>query len=153
MNTLLIAVIAAAIIIVLLFILKSRSVTTIEHPQEAAKSTKAAGAGFEGFQGECEGVKYVADSYDPTTITIEIYTRVEKGKQLEVNARKNRPEAINDERAREIEALLDYGADYLDIGYNTDRIAAEFPMAKVSVNKAFAEKITRHLIRLKHKSV
>lgn len=88
---------------------------------------------FKPFDGVCGGVEYVADSYDPTTVTVEIETPGGLAKELEVNARSRRPPLPDDGRAVEVEGLLRLGADYIDVGYNTDRVAAEFPAASIEL--------------------
>ncbi|MCR4288173.1 MAG: hypothetical protein NUW09_09195, partial [Deltaproteobacteria bacterium] len=120
----------------------------------------------EEFKGAYNGVEYVVACYGVNPgkggtfkggepiVTVEINTEGELKKPLEVNARKFSSiiADIKDERMPDIQALISLGADYIDIGFNTSRVAAEVPLGKARVDKALAEKIVPHLIRLRELS-
>lgn len=146
---LLIAVIAG--IIIFFVILKSRSTGTVELPAQKIRNPRPAP-----FTGECAGVAYTVDNLSEEFITVEIEAPL-VSKPLEFNIRRNDPgkstSALEgDNRKAEIEALISLGAVYFDIGYNTSRVAVEFPAGSVNIDKGFAEKAVSHLIRLRDKS-
>lgn len=161
---------AVFFIFVLLLILKRRSVSTVKMPGKGMTGTYGVGpapfARPEEFKGAYNGVEYVVACYGvkpgkggtfkdgEPIVTVEIYTEGELKKPLEVNTRKffSIIADINDERLPDIQALISLGADYIDIGFNTSRVAAEVPLGKARVDKALAEKIVPHLIRLRELS-
>ncbi len=161
---------AVFFIFVLLLILKRRSVSTVKMPGGGMTGTygneSARFARPEEFKGAYNGVEYVVACYgvkpgkDGTfkdgepIVTVEIYTEGELKKPLEVNTRKffSIIADSRDERITDIQALVSLGADYIDIGFNTSRVAAEVPLGKARVDKALAERIVPHLIRLKELS-
>ncbi|MBI2413902.1 MAG: hypothetical protein HYV24_11930 [Deltaproteobacteria bacterium] len=145
LSTIVVIIIVLAAL-ALIFALKSRGVGGGAPAQPSVRAERP-----RSFTGSLSGVDFVADSYDSTTVTVEIDAKGIK-RPLEVNARKGRPEALVDERKGEIEALLDLGADYIDIGFNTDRVAAEFPVKSVDVTRGLAERVVAILIRLRDKS-
>lgn len=167
------AVIFAAVIV---FILRKRSVVRAANYQQAAglpekkpdiaktKTRIVAGRNLpKAFTGECKGVAYSAevlgfspDENDPESggtpcVTVAIDVPKPLLKELEVNARKTRP-AVSGNRAAHINALLDMGADYIDVGFNTTRVAAEVPVTKAVVDRALAERIVEQLIKLRELS-
>lgn len=161
---------AVFFIFVVLLILKMRSVSTVKMPGKGMAGAYGKGsAPFqrpEEFKGAYNGVEYVVACYgvkpgkDGTfkdgepIVTVEIYTEGELKKPLEVNTRKffSIIADSNDERIADIQALVSLGADYIDIGFNTSRVAAEVPLGKARVDKALAERIVPHLINLRELS-
>ncbi|MFZ2302543.1 MAG: hypothetical protein WAW10_11835 [Gallionella sp.] len=121
----------------------------------------AGAKGFELLSGVYNGVEYVAEElgevvfeniFEPT-VTVHIRTETWQVKQpMEVNARKKRPAIAHDRRAADINSLLDYGATYIDIGYNTDWVAAEFPLSRVTMDRDLAEHVVGCLVRLRNSS-
>ncbi|MDO8464527.1 MAG: hypothetical protein Q7S46_04635 [Gallionella sp.] len=117
--------------------------------------------GFEPLSGVYNGVEYVAEElgevvlgnvFEPT-VTVHIEAKTWPIKQpTEINARKKRPVIAHDHRAADINSLLDYGATYIDIGYNTDWVAAEFPSSRVTMDRGFAEHVAECLVRLRNSS-
>jgi hypothetical protein len=140
-------VIIAVVAVVIVFIaLKSRSVV----PAQRAEARHEAGDAS-AFEGKVNGVGYTVERYSSDIVTVEIAAPGGVARPLEVNARKMRP-ALMDERKGEIEALLDMGADYIDVGFNTDRVAAEFPATRGDVGKGLAEKAVHYLVVLRERS-
>ncbi|MBI5889003.1 MAG: hypothetical protein HZB82_09925 [Deltaproteobacteria bacterium] len=167
------AVIFAAVIV---FIIRKRSVVRAANYQQAAglpeekpdvvktKARIAAGRNLpKAFTGEYKGVAYSAetlgfnpDKDDPSAfgtpcVTVSIDAPKPLSRELEVNARKTRP-AVSGDRAAHIDALLDMGADYIDVGFNTTWVAAEVPATKAVVDRALAERIVERLIKLRELS-
>ncbi len=154
---------AVFLIFVVFLILKKRSVSTVRMPGAGApgSSGPAPMARPEEFKGEYNGVEYVVACYgvkpgkggakSEPIVTVEIYTEGELKKPLEVNTRKffSVIADINDKRAADIQAVIALGADYIDIGFNTSRVAAEVPVGRARVDRALAEKIVGHLISLR----
>ena len=117
--------------------------------------------GFEPLSGVYNGVEYVAEVlgevvleniFEPT-VTVHIGAENWQIKQpMEINARKKRPVMAHDRRAADINSLLDYGATYIDIGYNTDWVAAEFPLSRVTMDHGLVEHVAGCLVRLRNSS-
>lgn len=147
--TILVAILIVIVAVIILLMIKSRSMGPALPPAEMKTGERE---GLRGFEGVYSGVDYVVDYYDPTTMTVEIHAPGGVGKELEINARNGRVEVPDDERKTEIEALLGLGANYLDIGYNTDRIAAEYPAGSFKPDKDLVEKTVRLLIKIRDKS-
>jgi hypothetical protein len=116
------------------------------HAQAPAMNTEPPDA----WQGSYDGVNYSAQSYDWETVTIEFGIDNRLPNPIEVNARAQRPALEHSGLSADIEALLDLGVDYIDIGFNTDRIAAEVPFTHISVDQAFAAKVLRHLVNIRN---
>lgn len=104
----------------------------------------------EAWIGTFAGVGYSTTSYDWVTVTIEFPLSAPVSEPREINARNETPAIDDDILKSDIEALLDLGANYIDIGFNTDRLAAEVPFAHINVDKDFAEKILEHLINIRN---
>ncbi|MEE9252110.1 MAG: hypothetical protein V3U74_02020 [Thermodesulfobacteriota bacterium] len=152
--------IAAAIVVVL--ILRSRSTMDIKAPDvdthatysQAPEPVDAPGDAKdenwpEEWGGTYKGVEYYVISYDGQTMTVEISIPKMLPKTLEVNARIERPNPSESEFANEINALINLGANYIDLSYNTTRVAAEVPIDQTKVDRKLAERIVDHLIRLR----
>ena len=105
----------------------------------------------EPWQGRIAGVNYSATSYDWETVTIEYALDDALTRTMEINARNGKPETIPPEISEDVKALLDLGANYVDIGFNTVRMAAEIPFAHINVDKVVAEKVVEHLINIRNK--
>lgn len=104
--------------------------------------------------GDFEGIKYtVAHYYEEPIVTVEILLETKLSRPLEINARERAPVLPNDERRAILQALLDLGADYIDVGFNADRVAAEFQETQVTVDEGLAQKIAALLIPLREKSI
>lgn len=142
MTPVLVAVFSIAFIILFLA-LKSKGTGAPAPPVTTGRPEA-----FEPFQGEHDGISYTAESLEPTTVTVSIEIRGGLSRALEVNARRSRPAMKADGREGEIEALLRLGADYIDIGFNTNRVAAEFPVNTVKMARPLAERAASHLKRL-----
>ena len=67
---------------------------------------------------------------------------------MEINTRDGRPDDVPPELAQDVDALLGLGANYIDVGFNTDRMAAEVPFAHIDVDEALAEKVIHHLVNI-----
>ncbi len=102
----------------------------------------------EPWQGNASGVAYSATSYDWETVTIEFDLDQTLTKTVEINARDGRPDDVPDELVEDVDALFGLGANYIDIGFNTDRMAAEVPFAHINVDEALAEKVVQHLVNI-----
>jgi len=113
-----------------------------------------------------DGVEFTADMYSDDTVTVEIELEEEPEGSFELNARKGAvTEMPKGEPGRIAAELLSLGADYIDAGFNTERVAAEFPASKLLAGAAPAhgvktagkaalprpllEKTVRLLIRMK----
>ena len=104
----------------------------------------------ESWQDTWQGVTYTATSYDWETVTVEFGLENPLSKTIEINARGKTPAIENDSLKADIEALLDLGVNYIDIGFNTERMAAEVPFAHINVDRALAEKIVTHLVNIRN---
>jgi hypothetical protein len=167
-NTLLTAFVA----IILIWLLRRRSEKRLEPPRQEAAQQRP---GFvfdtpdgQDWSAQAHGVTYEACLYSEETATIEVATPEKLAAPLEVNAREKTPDLGNDPRKGEVKALLDLGVDYIDIGFNTDRVAAELPcrrfaservetlegrnVRRVVISKELAAKIVGHLLRLRDMS-
>ena len=103
------------------------------------------------WHGTAAGVAYSATSYDWETVTIEFSLDGALTRTAEINARDEKPENVPPELAQDIEALLDLGANYIDIGFNTDQMAAEIPFAHINVDKSLTEKVVERLVNIRNK--
>ena len=122
----------------------------------------AAGAkGFEPFTGVYDGVAYTAEelgdidlgSGPEPTVTVHIGAKAGSIKRpMEINAREIRPVIAHDSRAADINLLLDCGATYIDIGYNTDWVAVELPLSRATIDRSLTEHMVGCLLRIKKNS-
>lgn len=151
------AIAAIVMVVIVILIMRSRSSEEITNP-DAYPHTPAPKPEpeeidieqlMEPWYGERNGVPYNVVSYGDGTITIEIDIPKILPKTLEIDARIERPSLEDTEFATEINALLNLGVDYIDLSYNTTRVAAEVPMDKIVVDQKLAERIVDHLIRLR----
>lgn len=150
-------IIVAAIVIFI--ILRRSSSVSIQMPDEhiytdrpsarTSESVQVTDGWPEGWDGEYKGVEYSVDSYDGATMTVAIPVYEKLKTSVEINARNDRPTVSETFLAGEINSLLNLGANYVDINYNTNWIAAEVPLDLVPFDKKLAEKIVEHLIRIK----
>jgi len=101
------------------------------------------------FSGTVQKTQYNAESYDWETMTIEFNLPHILLHPVEINARRGKPTNVDPELAKEVDALLQLGVNYIDISYNTARMAAEIPFKGRTVDKALANKIVRHLLKLR----
>ncbi|MDC0358520.1 hypothetical protein OAO01_06860 [Oligoflexia bacterium] len=99
------------------------------------------------------GVKYRVESYDGETMTVAIDVPKILPYQAEIDARDGRPTDVDPRLVSNVGLLLDLGANYIDISYNTNRVAAEVPFDSATVDKRLAEKIVGLLIRLRDAAV
>ncbi len=156
-----IAIVAAVIIVIL--ILRSISEKRIglpEAPWNGGPGPSPDGAdpgpgldpagGFDAFGGKVGEVEYVADMYSDDAITVEIDLDDTPENAAEMDIRDGGALDLDpaDPLRPEAEALIAMGANYIDVGLNADRVAAEFP-ASMKIDHAFAERAVQHLIRLK----
>ena len=102
----------------------------------------------EPWQDNFQDITYSATSYDWVTVTIEFGLDKPLSRTVEINARDGKPTIENDNLKEDIEALLALGVIYIDIGFNTDRMAAEVPFAHLNVDKLLAEKILPNIINI-----
>lgn len=116
---------------------------------------------FEPMSGVLNGVEYTAEELGEVVlenafeqaVTVHIDTKNWPIKQpLEINARKMRPVIAHDNRAADINTLLDFGATYIDIGYSADWVAAELPLSRVFINRSLVEQVAECLIRIRNSS-
>ena len=105
----------------------------------------------EPWQDDFQDITYSATSYDWVTVTIEFGLDKLLSRTVEINARDGKPTIENDNLKEDIEALLALGVIYIDIGFNTNRMAAEVPFAHINVDKSLAEKILPHLMNIYNK--
>ncbi|MBI5439224.1 MAG: hypothetical protein HY936_09820 [Nitrosomonadales bacterium] len=113
---------------------------------------------FKPITGVCNGVEYAAENlgdidlgsgYEPL-VTVHIGAKTQPIKwPLEINAREQRPVMAQDNRAEDINSLLDCGATYIDIGYNTDWVAVELPSNRVTIDISLIENVVGCLIRIR----
>lgn len=142
------------IIMVIIFIARKRSVTIVTFPNHEQGSSSnhpkwQIPKPWTGVYNDIEyTVEFLGSGGSGPVITVYINLPALLSQRLEVNARKDRP-SISDKRARDINALLDLGVDYIDISFNTNWIAAEVPVSRANVDKNLAKKIAGHLIRLR----
>jgi len=115
-------------------------------PKEGASSQ---GEWPEDWEATYMGEDYTARSYDGVVMTVSIEIKDTLPIHQEINARIERPELSQSAIAGDINALLYLGANYVDIGYNTNWIAAEFPISTVKVDERLAKRAVTHLIRLR----
>lgn len=142
------------IIMVIIFIARKRSITTVilPHHEQGGSSNHPKWQIPKPCTGVYNGIEYTVEllgsGESGPVITVYINLSALLSQRLEINARKDRP-SISDKRAVDINALLDLGANYIDISFNTNWIAAEVPVSRANVDKNLAEKIVEHLIRLR----
>ncbi len=98
-----------------------------------------------------QGINYSATSYDWVTVTIEFGLDKPISRTIEIDAREGDSTIEDDNLKQDIENIFELGANYIDIGFNTDRMAAEVPFKHINVDKALAEKILSHLINIRDK--
>ena len=123
--------------------------------------TSVATEAIAGWTGARAGVKYSVQNYGSwkredgrlvEIVTIHVPSPDRVAHPLEVNARGGRPRVDDPSRQTEIDALLRLGAEYIDVGYNTDWIAADFMVDRVTVDHPLAEKVVDLLAALREKS-
>jgi len=132
--------------------------TYVKEPHARFDMFAAEAKGFEPLSGIYDGVEYTAEelgevvlenSFEPT-VTVHIDAKAWPIKQpMEVNARKIRPVIAHDNRAADINSLLDCGATYIDIGYSTDWVAAELPLNRVTIDRDLVEHMVGCLTRIR----
>ena len=116
--------------------------------------------GGEEWTGSLSGVEYTVESLSEDTVTIWIDLDEGLSFELEVNARGEKSPVITGGEelkgvpiAGEINSLLSLGADYIDVNYNTDWVAAEIPggadVGGLVVDRGRAEEIVGHLVRIR----
>ena len=105
----------------------------------------------EPWQGAVAGINYSATSYDWETVTIVFALDEALKRAMEINARNGKPETVLAEFSQDVKALLDLGANYVDIGLNTNRMAAEISFAHIDVDKVLAEKVIELPINIRNK--
>ena len=105
----------------------------------------------EEFEGEAAGTKYLVGCYyQDRTMTVQIDVPKELAKKLEVNARDGAPRLpVDDPRLSDVKILLDLGFNFVEVGYNSARAAAELPKAKGRIDAALAERVVPILVRLR----
>ncbi len=143
------------ILVILILILRSRSVETIKPlsgTQLNENINKSNNSVSQVWTDTYKGIPYTVESYDGETMTIEIEVSKDLSKPLEINARLGRPTIEESSRRDNIEGLLNLGANYVDIGFNTNRVAAELPMESVVIDKHLTTKVVDYLIRLRDQS-
>ena len=67
---------------------------------------------------------------------------------MEFDARQGNPRLPETTLKRDLQALVELGAVYVDVGLNDDWIAAELPLRAVATRPAI-ERVVGHLTRLK----
>lgn len=115
--------------------------------------------GFEPLTGVYDGVEYAAEelgyidlgSGSEPIVTVHIDAKAGSIKRpMEINAREIRPAIAHDLRAADINLLLDCGATYIDIGHNTDWVAVELPLSRVTLDRGLVEHVVGCLIRIRN---
>ena len=130
----------------------------VNKPQPSFDMFAAETKRFKPLTGIYNGVEYSAEDlgdidfgngYEPT-VTVHIDAKTRPIKQpLEINAREKRPVIAHDHRVADINSLLDCGATYIDIGYNTDWVAVELPSNRVTIDQGLIENVVGCLIRIR----
>ncbi|MDH4227008.1 MAG: hypothetical protein OEV59_04540 [Deltaproteobacteria bacterium] len=110
--------------------------------------------GFEPFSGEVDGVTYVVEELADGTATVWLDMEVDVEEPFALSARDGdlKIECDKDIAARidtdpDIRELLGLKSTYIDIGYNTNWVAAELPREIAISNKAVIEQVARVLLR------
>ena len=150
-------IVGIVILVIFILILRSRSVETIAPPSgiqldESERVSQSNDFIPQGWTDSYKGVPYTVESYDGETMTIEIEVTGDLSRPLEINARSGRPTIEESPRRKNIEALLKLGVNYIDIGFNTNRVAAEIQIGSVVIDKHLATKVVDYLIRLRDQS-
>ena len=105
----------------------------------------------EEWSGTYKGVVYKVESYSET-ITIEIELEERLSRPLKIDARSGTPKVKDSSRREEIIALLNLGADYIDIGFHANHVAAEIPLDHINIDRNVVTRVVDLLIRLRDKS-
>ncbi|MBI5626394.1 MAG: hypothetical protein HY935_04235 [Nitrosomonadales bacterium] len=130
----------------------------VNKPQAGFDTFAAKTTSFEPLAGVYNGVEYAAEylgdidlgkGFEPS-VTVHIDANAGSIKRpLEINARKQRLVIAHDSRAADINSLLDSGATYINIGYNTDWVAVELPSNRVTIDKGMIENVVGCMIRIR----
>lgn len=123
--------------------------------------------GWEPWSGNIDGETFVVNFYGNDITTIEVGLGTKLPAPLEINLREYTDlfsqltglfKSIPKEHLKgyakiinEVKTLLEMGANYIDLGYNTNRIAAEFPIPPDQMPKDVAEEAGRLLVSIKKK--
>lgn len=123
--------------------------------------------GWEPWGGNIDGETFVVNFYGNDITTIEVGLDTKLVAPLEINLReysdlfsqltglfKNIPKEHLKGYAKiisEVKTLLEMGTNYIDLGYNTNRIAAEFPIPPAQMPKDMAEEAAGYLVSIKKK--
>jgi len=151
-----IAILAGVVIaaVVIGFLINKRG-KPVEPRQGEAKAGKKAEKkpGFEPWSGKYEGVEYTVEclgDYDGEPF-ITVWIKIDKPlkQSFEVNAREKAPAIPPEPVAPHVRELLDMGVNYIDIGYNTDWIAAEVSEKTATVDRDMAERIVGLLVKIR----
>src|SRR3990172_8725882 len=152
-NITIIAIIVIAVIVIGLLL--RRRGKAIEPWQGEVKTEKKAEKkpGFEPWSGKYEGVEYAAEclgDYDGEPF-ITVWIKIDKPlkQSFEGNAREKDPAIPPEPVAPHVRELLDMGVNYIDIGYNTDWIAAEVSEKTATVDRDMAERIVGLLVKIR----
>ena len=117
---------------------------------------------FKPWAGVYKGVSYTVESlgYRPVkgsdgktrneqVLTAWIALDKKLSRPFEINGFDKATKLPDAERGRHIMELIKAGVDYIDVGYNTDWVAAEVLATKFKTDRALVEKIVEELIALK----
>jgi hypothetical protein len=105
------------------------------------------------WRGEHEGIGYAVEALAPGVVTVAIDSRGTLARPLVFDARGERPALPDDERGAAILALLTLGANLVDVGSRSERVAAEFPARGKRLPRRTAEQAVALLERLRWLSV
>ncbi|MCB9030396.1 MAG: hypothetical protein H6619_05035 [Deltaproteobacteria bacterium] len=148
------------LLIPLLFI-KKRGGSTITMPAHARARTKPKedlDSNFSkdvsdlGWVDSLVGIPFKVDCYYDQVLTVEIEGYSDfpfKGQIYAEEGDKWQSSNLPENVKREIKGLFKQGVNYVDLNYNSDRIAAEVPDAVGKLSKEQAKKIAFHLVAIR----
>ncbi|MCB0333558.1 MAG: hypothetical protein KDD55_08675 [Bdellovibrionales bacterium] len=102
---------------------------------------------FTAWKGSLVGTPFSVEQYSDETITVEIELPVGMDFQTEVNPLTSM--SVPKKIERDVLKLLALGAVYIDVNFNTNRVAAEFPIENGVLSNDKAKKIAFHLVAIK----
>lgn len=118
---------------------------------------------FKPWQGRISGVDYFVENLGDiarqgrwvASITVWMDAGGKLLHPLEINARdgKQPPPRPEDPRSIYIEELLALGSEYIDLGYNTDWLAAEFNADRVKMTPELAQQAAELLLAIRERSL
>jgi len=143
---------AAAAVAVLA--LRRMSERSVEMPPGAARSEAESAVPGEDWEGEVGGEPFRVECLDGESWTVSVDAEDGVAKKLEVGAGGNlQGEPPDSVRSGLLISLAKEGAAYIDVGYNTDWVAAVFPARGKPLDRAKAERAAALLVHLREASL